>query len=34
VEDFLKGRGRLRAKVIEVGTLEVGQGMIEVLHSE
>jgi MOSC domain-containing protein YiiM len=32
VEDFLKGRGGLRSKVIQSGTLEVGPGEIEVLE--
>ncbi len=32
VEDFLKGRGGLRSKVIKSGTLEVGPGEIEVLE--
>ncbi|MDP6678826.1 MAG: molybdenum cofactor biosysynthesis protein [Verrucomicrobiota bacterium] len=34
VEDFLKGRGGLRTKVIEGGTLRVGPGTIEILGSE
>jgi len=32
VEDFLKGRGGLRTKVIESGTLKVGPGEIEMLE--
>ncbi len=34
VEDFLRGRGGLRTKVIEGGTLRVGPGTIEILGSE